>query len=263
MVAVCTLVKRADDGSCADVRIGLTHMGSTPLRATRGRGGAARAAARRREHRGGGRAGARGHRPAGRPQRDAGLQAPPRARAVPARAGRGGRGVRAASRPAPRRRQPRAGRRGLPRRRRPGDRGVPRRHARAAAALEGEAGVGKTEVARALAQALGARLIRLQCHEGIDLHHAVYDWDYQRQLLAIRAAEAGAAARELFGREFLLRRPLLEALEARGRRRAADRRGRPRRRRVRGVPARVPGRLRGHDPGAGHGRRRAGGRSSC
>ncbi|HEY7077276.1 MAG TPA: MoxR family ATPase [Solirubrobacteraceae bacterium] len=79
--------------------------------------------------------------------------------------------------------------------------------------LEGEAGVGKTEVARALAASGGARLIRLQCHEGIDLHHAVYDWDYQRQLLAIRAAEAGAEARELFGREFLLRRPLLEALE--------------------------------------------------
>ena len=79
--------------------------------------------------------------------------------------------------------------------------------------LEGEAGVGKTEVARALAGAMGAALIRLQCHEGIDLHHAVYDWDYQRQLLAIRAAEAGAPARELFGREFLLRRPLLEALE--------------------------------------------------
>jgi MoxR-like ATPase len=80
--------------------------------------------------------------------------------------------------------------------------------------LEGEAGVGKTEVARSLARARGARLIRLQCHEGIDLHHAVYDWDYQRQLLAIRAAEAGAESRELFGREFLLRRPLLEALES-------------------------------------------------
>ena len=76
--------------------------------------------------------------------------------------------------------------------------------------------MGKTEVARALAGATGARLIRLQCHEGIDLHHAVYDWDYGRQLLAIRAAEAGAEARELFGREFLLRRPLLEALEEDG-----------------------------------------------
>src|SRR5215213_11080101 len=81
--------------------------------------------------------------------------------------------------------------------------------------LEGEAGVGKTEVARALAGALGARLIRLQCHEGIDLHHAVYEWDYQRQLLALRAAEAGVREPgELFGREFLLRRPLLEALES-------------------------------------------------
>jgi MoxR-like ATPase len=80
--------------------------------------------------------------------------------------------------------------------------------------LEGEAGVGKTEVAKALAGALGARLIRLQCHEGIDVHHAVYDWDFQRQLLAIRAAEAGSEPAELFSRRFLLRRPLLEALEA-------------------------------------------------
>jgi MoxR-like ATPase len=80
--------------------------------------------------------------------------------------------------------------------------------------LEGEAGVGKTEVAKALAAAQGARLIRLQCHEGIDVHHAVYDWDFQRQLLAIRAAEAGAAEAELFSRRFLLRRPLLEALES-------------------------------------------------
>ena len=80
--------------------------------------------------------------------------------------------------------------------------------------LEGEAGVGKTEVARALAAASGARLIRLQCHEGIDLHHAVYDWDYARQLLALRAAEGGVDEGELFSRRFLLRRPLLDALES-------------------------------------------------
>jgi MoxR-like ATPase len=84
--------------------------------------------------------------------------------------------------------------------------------------VEGEAGVGKTEVAKALAAATGSRLIRLQCHEGIDLHQALYDWDYQRQLLAIRAAEArgdGADVPEgrLFSREFLLKRPLLDALE--------------------------------------------------
>jgi MoxR-like ATPase len=82
--------------------------------------------------------------------------------------------------------------------------------------LEGEAGVGKTEAAKALAGAAAARLIRLQCHEGMDLHHALYDWDYPRQLLAIRAAEHGAPAADLFGREFLLRRPLLEALEHAG-----------------------------------------------
>ena len=82
--------------------------------------------------------------------------------------------------------------------------------------LEGEAGVGKTEVAKALAAAIPARLIRLQCHEGIDLHHALYDWDYPRQLLAIRAAEGGVPQGALFGREYLLRRPLLEALEHEG-----------------------------------------------
>jgi MoxR-like ATPase len=80
--------------------------------------------------------------------------------------------------------------------------------------LEGEAGVGKTEVARSLAAATGSRLIRLQCHEGIDLHHAVYDWDYARQLLALRAAEGGLDEGELFSARFLLRRPLLDALES-------------------------------------------------
>jgi MoxR-like ATPase len=79
--------------------------------------------------------------------------------------------------------------------------------------LEGEAGVGKTEVARALAASTGARLIRLQCHEGIDLHNALYDWDYPRQLLALRAAEGGIGEEELFSRRFLLARPLLEAIE--------------------------------------------------
>src|SRR5450432_929989 len=80
--------------------------------------------------------------------------------------------------------------------------------------LEGEAGVGKTEVARALAAASGARLIRLQCHEGIDLHHAVYDWDYARQLLALRAAESGVDEGGLIARRYLLRRPLLDAIES-------------------------------------------------
>ena len=74
--------------------------------------------------------------------------------------------------------------------------------------LEGEAGVGKTEVAKALAGATGSHLIRLQCHEGIDLHHALYDWDYPRQLLHLRAGEETP----LYSERFLLRRPLLEAL---------------------------------------------------
>ncbi len=83
--------------------------------------------------------------------------------------------------------------------------------------LEGEAGVGKTETAKALAEATGSRLIRLQCHEGIDVASALYDWDYPRQLLEIRAAEAaGRDPGELFRRELLIRRPLLEALEHEG-----------------------------------------------
>jgi len=81
--------------------------------------------------------------------------------------------------------------------------------------LEGEAGVGKTEAAKAVARALDARLIRLQCYEGLDVAHAVYEWNYTRQLLHIRAAQEGAVSEEeLFGRAFLIRRPLLEAVEA-------------------------------------------------
>jgi MoxR-like ATPase len=85
--------------------------------------------------------------------------------------------------------------------------------------LEGEAGVGKTEVAKVLAAVLGGDLIRLQCYEGLDLHHAAYEWNYTRQMLHIRLAEARGERptdHELFGREFLLRRPLLQAIEAGG-----------------------------------------------
>lgn len=81
--------------------------------------------------------------------------------------------------------------------------------------LEGEAGVGKTEAAKALAQASGARLIRLQCYEGLDVAHAVYEWNYPRQLLHIRAAQDGhVREEELFGPEYLIRRPLLEAIDS-------------------------------------------------
>jgi MoxR-like ATPase len=81
--------------------------------------------------------------------------------------------------------------------------------------LEGEAGVGKTEAAKAMARTLGTRLIRLQCYEGLDVAHAVYEWNYSRQLLHIRAAQEGTVAeQELFGPVFLIRRPLLEAIES-------------------------------------------------
>jgi MoxR-like ATPase len=85
--------------------------------------------------------------------------------------------------------------------------------------LEGEAGVGKTELAKVLAASLGARLIRLQCYEGLDVNTAVYEWNYPRQMLEIRLLEArGAAetatAHDIFGPEFLIRRPLLQALES-------------------------------------------------
>src|SRR5579871_3404168 len=83
--------------------------------------------------------------------------------------------------------------------------------------VEGEAGVGKTEAAKVMAEVLGARLIRLQCYEGIDLAHAAYEWNYPRQLLHIRLLGEGgdrqAAEREIFGPEFLLRRPLLDAID--------------------------------------------------
>jgi MoxR-like ATPase len=81
--------------------------------------------------------------------------------------------------------------------------------------LEGEAGVGKTEVAKVLAEVLGTRLIRLQGYEGLDVSHAVYEWNYSRQIMAIRLAEARHEREDLpdiFGPEFLIERPLLQAL---------------------------------------------------
>ena len=84
--------------------------------------------------------------------------------------------------------------------------------------LEGEAGVGKTEISRVLSQILGTRLIRLQCYEGLDVHTAVYEWNYARQILQIRLLEAqgttdkNAIEQEIFSPEYLIQRPLLEAL---------------------------------------------------
>ena len=86
--------------------------------------------------------------------------------------------------------------------------------------LEGEAGVGKTEVAKVLAALLGRDLLRLQCYEGLDVHTAVYEWDYARQILQVRLLEAAGhlqietAQRALFSPACLLKRPLLQALES-------------------------------------------------
>ena len=85
--------------------------------------------------------------------------------------------------------------------------------------LEGSPGVGKTEVAKAVAGAFGKRLIRLQCYEGIDVSQALYEWDFARQMVAIRAEEVNASgpfsvSEQLFSRRFLLERPLLAALQA-------------------------------------------------
>ncbi len=85
--------------------------------------------------------------------------------------------------------------------------------------LEGEAGVGKTEVAKVLASILDTRLIRLQCYEGLDVNHAVYEWDYPKQMLAIRLIEAGSGGEQIevddiMSRDYLVPRPLLQAVEA-------------------------------------------------
>jgi MoxR-like ATPase len=85
--------------------------------------------------------------------------------------------------------------------------------------LEGEAGVGKTEIAKVLAETLGRKLVRLQCYEGLDVASAVYEWNYARQMLEIRLAEASGESdrdtlgRDIFAERFLIRRPLLQALD--------------------------------------------------
>src|SRR5512147_342619 len=92
--------------------------------------------------------------------------------------------------------------------------------------LEGEAGVGKTEIAKVLASTLGRKLVRLQCYEGLDISSAVYEWNYPRQMIEIRLAEAGGKIQEsagpgarkklsqdIFSEQFLIKRPLLQALE--------------------------------------------------
>jgi MoxR-like ATPase len=112
--------------------------------------------------------------------------------------------------------------------------------------LEGEAGVGKTEIAKVLAQALGRKLIRLQCYEGLDVATAVYEWNYSRQMVEIRLAEAeGVHDRERLADDiydFALPHPPAAAAGARAQRqrraRPADRRARPHRRGLRGLPAR-------------------------
>src|SRR5690606_36324357 len=86
--------------------------------------------------------------------------------------------------------------------------------------LEGEAGVGKTEIAKVLAETLGRRLVRLQCYEGLDVASAVYEWNYARQMIEIRVSEAAGGVdkarlgQDVFRPEFLIKRPLLQALEA-------------------------------------------------
>ena len=87
--------------------------------------------------------------------------------------------------------------------------------------LEGEAGVGKTELAKVLASILDTRLIRLQCYEGLDASHALYEWNYPKQLLRIKLGEASGSSveeidKELFSEEYLVRRPLLDAITADG-----------------------------------------------
>ncbi len=117
--------------------------------------------------------------------------------------------------------------------------------------IEGEAGVGKTEVAKALALVHGAELIRMQCYEGLDASSALYEWNYQRQIIAIKARENSGESPEaiearIFSEAYLLERPLMAAIRREVLAGSADRRSRPGRRGVRGLSARTPVRLPDH-----------------
>ena len=204
---------------------------------------------------------AEGTEPAGRPQRDAPTtsatsRACSRRRALEEAAAYALTGALGS----PGRRQRGPGRRGLPRRPGPARRpstSPPRSSSRCCS--RARRAWARPRSRKALAAATGARLIRLQCHEGIDLHHALYDWDYARQLLAHpRRRGRASPARRAVRPRVPARAPAARGARARRPGRAADRRGRPRRRRVRGVPARVPVRLPGHDPRARDGRARSG-----
>ena len=127
--------------------------------------------------------------------------------------------------------------------------------------VEGPAGVGKTELAKAVARATGAELVRLQCYEGLDEARALYEWNYKKQLLRIQASQGddqtwAETHDDIFTDEFLLTRPLLTAIRRDGADRAAHRRGRQDRRRGRGAAARGALRLPGDHPRARHARRR-------
>ena len=270
MVAVCALVKKASDGSCEDVRIGLDQHGHRAAAGERGRGGAPRDSRWTRS----GIAAAAEQAAEGtwRPRdlnASAEYKQPPPARALPegARTGGGrGRVGRPSSSEACASSRSTDVTRALDGESYLADGGWRRPRSSPVTLeqpllLEGEAGVGKTEVAGAGGGDRGGA-DPPAVHEGIDLHHAVYDWDYQRQLLAIRAAEAGARAAGALRARVPAAPPAARGARARRPGRAADRRGRPRRRRVRGLPARVPLGLPALDPRARHGSP-ASGRSSC
>ena len=122
--------------------------------------------------------------------------------------------------------------------------------------IEGPAGTGKTQLAKSVAEFTGSRLIRLQCYEGLDESKALYEWNYKKQLLRIQADRQSDGwdnlHDDIFSEEFLLTRPLLEAIRAERAGRPARRRGRSRRDRDRGAAARDPVRLPSVDPRARH-----------